>query len=445
MLYRAVFIFIFSGLAACTSDFGALQPKGIDIFSGVSQSGFTYDVWLNAVRIEGADHRNVYEISRSSDGNYVIFSKVEKGRQPELWLISGRSKALRLTYNESIEFSPVVNNRGDFAYALHELSTSESKVFLNNQEVGAITQVNPRGLFKHPAINDRYLAVVYERLYDHCHQVLIYDIQSKILRQISIDYYVESLDFIQEDTLVMTAFDQSIMSSGVYLINIKGGRVKTVINTEAWEYVHGLNFNTDFTIRAINPEIRDAVLAAYALYEWKTNQFSNPFASTNDFLGRLSWNQSYRNKGLIKLWELTRSETIKQQINCCVEQTLGVRNKYIGVSQDKYNAAELWSSKKYSMGKSTPISLMVNNASILYSLLLAANSGVLHNDLVTQIKDTAESMCDYFGDYYLSEKDHYIFQTGMAFWADGGVLPYNMQNMFGLAMIELYRLTGNDV
>lgn len=132
---------------------------------------------------------------------------------------------------------------------------------------------------------------------------------------------------------------------------------------------------------------------------------------------------------------------IKEQIQINIYNLLLITNEYLNIKEDDYNPPFLWASKKYSINKTTPISLMVTNSRILYPMLLACNSDLLEADQKLKIKILAESMYNYFETYYDFENHLYKFQYGMNFNYDGIWLPFNQQNAFGLVLIELYKLT----
>lgn len=93
--------------------------------------------------------------------------------------------------------------------------------------------------------------------------------------------------------------------------------------------------------------------------------------------------------------------------------------------------------------KTTPINLLVTDAKILYPLLLLCRYGIIEDsNLKEEIVKAAKSSYTYYDQYY--RNGHYYFQKGTCFWADGVNLPWNQQNAFGLCLIELYRITGEN-
>jgi hypothetical protein len=86
---------------------------------------------------------------------------------------------------------------------------------------------------------------------------------------------------------------------------------------------------------------------------------------------------------------------------------------------------------------------MVNSGNILYAMLLLVNEGILDNNTSSTIIDIAESAYKWYEKDY--DNGHYYFRYGDNYQFDGIVMPWNQQNMFGLALIELYRATENPI
>ncbi len=115
-------------------------------------------------------------------------------------------------------------------------------------------------------------------------------------------------------------------------------------------------------------------------------------------------------------------------------------------SIDQGNAG--WPTRKYSIDHETEINLMVNNAAILYPLLRAYNMGVIKNKnsckKLIQIAKLVYNQYEQDFDSSIGTDGGYRFRKGINFQWDGIALPFNQQNLFGLALIELYKTTGNS-
>jgi hypothetical protein len=383
-------------------------------------------------------NENVLEISFSNnddDNGFVIKSEVlARGEQPEIVLIDRKSDSeVRLTNNDLIEFSPVVNARGDFAYALSENSTSVSKLFINGN---VIPETENGLLYNNLTINDKYLAFSCSRFYDDVYFIGVFNISDRTLNFISTTFIPQKIKFIDNEKIICQGYNTMNLSNDIFQLNINSNEIRPIANTVNDELLFDVNYRKDYKI--VTPMSNTSLFnTIYSINEYQPN---NSLTLSNDFLGRLSWNVSYRLESMILLNEKLRDKHLKDRIIKNIDNLLAVTNDNLGVVEDEYNPNFLWASKKYSIDKKTPICLMVNNARILYPLLLAYNKNIYRNKKVVEL--TGE-MFNYFEKYFNQKDSLYRFQKGMNFWADGIMLPFNQQNAYGLCLIEMYKITKN--
>ncbi|NLC69618.1 MAG: hypothetical protein GX754_12745 [Clostridiaceae bacterium] len=382
-----------------------------------------------------------YESYSSTNQNNSIYTIAEKSRTPQVFInLSGEKE--RLTDSAHIEFNPVVNNNGDYAYAVHEYSTAESYIVLNGQIIAGT--IEAKGLYKILEIDEKNLVFIYERLYDDKSFICIYDLERNSLKRKLIPFYVQKMKFINSENILLQAFNTNNMSMDIYLYNLYNDDLTPLLNSKQDEILDEVCFDKYFTIDTVSGDL-DAKLLLNAYYMLFNYQENEPFSNSNNFLGRLSWNQSYRLEALIQLWNLNNDEQIKTKINSVVENIMVNSNGEIGI-EDRYNPSFLWASKKYSIDKQTPISLMVDDAKIIYPMLLAVNQGLIEDaGLADRIVENAKKMHKYYEPYYNTKENMYIFPKGIAFWADGIWMPFNQQNVYGLVLIELYKATDDEL
>jgi len=110
--------------------------------------------------------------------------------EPEAIFISKVDKNLtdKLTDNIFIETNPVINNKGIFAYIQSEYSTSQSKVYLNNN---LIKETNTSLLYKNLAISDDYLIYSVERFYDNKHFLHWIDLDTNEYKKYNFNGYIQ--------------------------------------------------------------------------------------------------------------------------------------------------------------------------------------------------------------------------------------------------------------
>jgi len=160
-------------------------------------------------------------------------------------------------------------------------------------------------------------------------------------------------------------------------------------------------------------------------------------ACSNNDLGRLSWNVSYRLEALIGLhaFDPNSSFPAKQVIASAIKCLLATADL-----SDREGSIG-WPTRKYSISGTDRLSLMVDNAAILYPMLLAANGGLTDASDREKIINLAEQFYDHYEPDFNEVTGKYHFDKGIPFWADGVWLPFNMQNIWGLCLIELYKAT----
>lgn len=381
-----------------------------------------------------------YESYSSTNQNNSIYTIVEKSKAPHVFInLSGKEE--RLINSANIEFNPVVNNNGDYAYAVHEDSTAESYIVLNGKAISET--VETKGLYKILEISEKDLVFIYERLYDDKSFICIYDLEKNSLKRQLIPFYVQKIRFIDSENILMQAYEVNSSSMNIYLYNLHKEELKPILTSEQDELIREVAFDKYFTIDVVSGDLNSKLLFN-AYYMLSNYQADEPFSNSNNFLGRLSWNQSYRLEALIKLWKLNNDEQVKAKTNSIVENIMANRNGEIGI-ENSFNPSFLWASKKYSIDKQTPISLMVCDSKIMYPLLLAVNQDLIEDaGLADEIIESAKQMHEYYEPYYDTKENMYIFPKGIAFWADGIWLPFNQQNTYGLVLIELYKATNEE-
>ena len=288
----------------------------------------------------GIRFENAYSWSLSPNGLWSIYADVHSNNAPDVFVRSDHGITTRLTQNNFIEFNPVINNNGDYAYALSENSTSESKVYLNGQLVPG---TDNHGLYANLSMNDSFLSFSYVQLYSDLNYLFTYNLNTKSTKMTLIHGYIQKLAFINNGLLLIQIFDPKDLTMHIYTHDpITSDLVKL-------EYKPGNQFvevQKDGTIKVdIVSGDEDALLLHNALYAWKNYQIANPFAYSNNFLGRISWNQSYLLEGLISLFRITGSSVFHTQINNVIDSLLKRTNSSLLPGNPEL-PPYLWATKK---------------------------------------------------------------------------------------------------
>ena len=401
---------------------------------------YNYNYTKNFIYFNGTEINNPYEISFSNNGTYTIYSKIDLGSAPDLYIMNNKGQNRRITDNDFIEFSPVINDLGDFAYALSKYSVAESEVFLNG-EILNISEDN--ALNMHLSINDKYLAFSEINTRTEENNLVIYNIQNQKFKKVFIEGIISNIEFIDEDQLLLQIYSEKTCSMNIWTYDINNGKLDKLIETEHDEIIREVNYSQGYEIDTIKGDsnTRNLFNAYYSLYNYK---LANPFSLSNDFLGRLSWNQSTRLEGLIKLYKVTQDNLVKEQINTICKNILNIDNENLNVS-DEINPPYLWASKKYSINQQEPLSLLVNNSKIMNALLFAVEEDVIREASIKEdIISRAEKMYDCYNQQYDDYTKLYFIPKGTNIRFDGIWLPFNQQNMYGIVLLRLYNITGNE-
>lgn len=391
----------------------------------------------NTFTVNNVTIQNVYEVNISKRKNKIIYTKVQENKQPEVYIVNGQEHE-KVTNDNFIKFNPVINDRGDYAYALSEYSVAESKIYLNGK---LIKETDNNGLYKSLEINDYYLLFAYHRFDDDKQYIVSYSLDNGEIYYIPIDAYVEKIKFFNDEMAIIQGYNISNASTDIYILDMRTKEISLLYHSPQVEIIQEVHYDDYFIVAQVSGDANARYLFN-AYYSLMNYQFSNPFSHSNDFLGRLSWNQSYRLESMIEIYCLTKDPLFKTQINYVVRNLMNRTNGKQDDIHGDFNPEYLWASKKYSIDQKTPISLLVDNARIFYPMLLAINYDLIEDEQLSRnIIANAEKMFSYYEKYYDNDRKMYRFPYGIAFWADGVWLPYNQQNIFGLMLIELYKAT----
>jgi len=374
---------------------------------------------------------NVIEITTSPNKKYTIGSYIPTiGHHPEIFSIGTDKIFKRLTNSQFIKFSPAINDIGDIAYALSEYSTSISKLYLNGKLVPGTDNLL---FYDNLALNNNLLVYSSIRFYDNTSFLNIYNITTNSTKQINTAFYLQKISFLSDSVLIFQGYNTENLSNDIFEYNLNTDLLKPKYNTPEDELLFEVQFNK--TYKVVVPTTNKPLFnSVYTLFNRSKNQI---FSKAGNDFGRTSWYVSYLMEAYIKLYKSTGDDQWKHIINENIDYMLKTKNEDAGTTNN-FNPSFLWSAKKYSIDNNTPISLLVDNAKILYPMLCAYNEGIYSN---TEIINITEKTFNYFESYYNKNNHLYSFQKGINFWFDGVAIPFNQQNAWGLCLIELYKAT----
>lgn len=393
-----------------------------------------YNLSENTFSFNGVDIENINEHAFSSDGTKFIYTKSVKGKSLELFEVDSNNKTKeRLTFSDSLIFSPAINNYGDIAYLESEHSVSRAKVILNGKEVAT----NYSGLNRFLNLNEENLYFTNTNYQENRNKLITYNLNNQSTSEFLLPGIPQKMQIFNSDYLIIQVHHNDANKLMVYSFNLNNHDLQLISDDKLTSFFK-IN-NNKLTIEQLIGE-NELKLLYFSLYTYKNWQLSEPYATGDNKLGRLSWNQSYRLKGLVDLYRITGSEYFLDQIEFSLNSLLLSSNKYQDFVE-KEQAPNLWSTTKYSIDKSSPVNLLIDDATILHALMYAIRYAPVEPTLKHKVLDIAKSSYE----YYDREFDglNYRIAYGIPFSLDGLWAPNNFQLEYGLVLLYLYEMTNN--
>ncbi len=386
----------------------------------------------------------VYQRDFSNNKNFLIETRVHRGNAPELFLLNMKENVSQsiCAPEMAIIYTPKVNDRGDFSYVKYINSNAFGcELFFNNRKIAEGNKIEILD------ISDEYLFYYSYKNNLGGNPCCLYQFEidnetTKIIKEFNKERIVRGVFDIVSECLLLNYWDETIMNNIVVKYEIKDGKIT---NAEKYGNKNEMAIlwqdNSQYYVELIKFKNDNSKYLYNAYFFYYLYQSGEPFSITNNYGGRISWNESYRLLGLIELYEKTSNMMVLQDIEKTINGILSVTNKNLKVNLSKEQCLNLWSTKKYSISKETKLNLLVDDAMILWPLVKAVNSG-MGEEVSAKIIQTAEELfCVFEKDYF---GGNYFFEKGIDFSVDGICLPWNQQNAMGLMLIELYKNTGNE-
>ena len=236
---------------------------------------------------------NVYSLDKSDDGRWVAYSAPIERSAPEIFVYDAQSnQSKRLTTDRWIDFAPVVNENGDVAWLESQNSSQDISVYLNGEQFQH-EKMDTSVIFNPIDLNNDFMVFGSFRFWDDLRFLYVYNLKTELMRKMVIGSLVpQKIRFISPDRAAVEVFDIEKVSRDVYMLDCTNATLLPIVTDDS---------AADFLIESDKDEVLvesitgsvDSMLIYHALQIWRENQLANPFAFSNNELGRLSWNQSY--------------------------------------------------------------------------------------------------------------------------------------------------------
>lgn len=381
---------------------------------------------------------STYEILVSEDGTYILYSIPEGGKTSDLHLYNTETEEHTvITDNEYyIEFDIAVDDAGNFAYLLHDRSQSYPQVYLNGDMLTGV----PSDLRLHSCILfENTLFFLGDNSVSGKSKIFSYDIENKDLVSADLEQMVYGFHIVDSHFYLI---GQSMESYQYEVVKLSSDLEHRTMIYQS-EFPCFMVSSSQETPNIIQVQSENDGIYLWNAYMWYyKSQINNTFSLSNNFSGRLTWNVTYRIKGMLELYLKTKDPNIKEDlIESCHNLILQTNNNMELPIDNKDDF--LWATKVYGLDTSQSIDLLVSNATILDALLEVLMVGdILDKETEEKIIDLAESVYLYFEEDYAD--GFYKFRKDIHFWSDGVKLPFNQQNIFGSVLCKLYEITKEE-
>ena len=378
------------------------------------------------------------QYSLAANRRFLLTSEVRNKSQPLIVLydLTGNTERV-LTDGQEIAYYPAVNDNGDYAYVCTSNSNSVSRLFLNGSEITP----SPETLYYHLSLSDGFL--FFAELKNKHLSICRYNIKTIVLERIAVndDLKIAQVAAFDNNKMLIQAYSVSKRTANVYAVDFLDSSIRCITGNAGIknEYLRQIVYAEKIIVDAFEGNSAPLV---YAYLDIIKGGLGLPLAFSDNRFGRLSWHIHYQLEGLLALCRaLNYPEGLTQQLTRSVQAILDVRNKYNGIPKNEFTVSEGWATRKYSLDKTTAINLLVDDAAVLYPLLLYAGTKICDENTKTDILNIATVLWNYYERWY--KNGHYWIQKGINLDLDGVIMPWNYEAAWGTCLLELYTLTGD--
>jgi Ca2+-binding RTX toxin-like protein len=343
---------------------------------------------------------------------------VAAGDEPEFWL-----NGVQQTNDGALQFSPALNDRGDYAYgvALENIKGSwySNSIILNGQ---VLQPANNRVHHK-LTMDDNTLAWISTNPAIHNdHQLHVYDLTTGAKTVVPLSFFPDNV-LISNGTVHVSGLSVSQQQTVVHTFNAATSQLVPLASGASVMLVD--IGDTPFLMDVQGTGGMASLF--YAMHRLLGPQAHEPFAIGNDYAGRQAWNVSYRLDALVNLHEITQDTRIRDSFQSAVSDMLG-----------QATSDGLFQTLRYSVG--TDFADFAGHSGIIFANalrginMLDAATAQLLLDKAIAAYDHYES--DWLGYYRNTPHQDYV--------EDGAPMAFNLAHAMGMMVVELYRQTGDQ-
>jgi|GEM_PF-5711902 len=316
----------------------------------------------------------------------------------------------------------VSNSAGDYAY-IHSGKTNASSVVYLSGTVVSDDAVSRR---QHLHLGDEFLYWVESTGGEETSKVVSLRLSDVLVSSIDLPIIASQLVAHGNGTVSVAGYNPPANTYEVH--TLQDELVRAAVHTSGSPLFLVPDVPDQVIVEVASSGVLGAVFMSY--YHLFGPQYGEPFAFSNNDLGRITWNLSYRLQALANLYERTQDERVKSYL----QATLTAANTEV------LSNPEHLTTTKYSLNESDRLDLQVSTAFAHYGFLRAAR----HVDESTRAAAIDAAVIEF--DSYESSWDgtSYLIESCIPFQRDGLPMPWNWQSTIGLMALELYDATGEE-
>jgi hypothetical protein len=250
-----------------------------------------------------------------------------------------------------------------------------------------------------------------------------------------------------KDGIVLQVFCDQRKGSDVYFLATDAHEPVPIANSDKDEI---LAYGLDRSIREDIPVLaiagsRSGRQAFHGISGLLLSGLGEPGSIASDEAGYQSWNQSYRTMALSVLYKKTGHEVFAALAKRAMQGTLNTTNSKLGIG-GTHNPSCGWASRIYSEDHKTPVSLMVNQAMIVGSLIRSCRilGDACPVTLRQEIETTAVCAVEAQEKNFDTKSELYRIPYGINFRYDGIWAPWNWQMAWAFVLREAAQVADNQ-
>ena len=385
----------------------------------------------NRIEINNLLLNDIVEIKYSENKKYVIYTQIENSQMNVFLVDIEKKETIKISNDNFYKFDLSVANNGDyiFSQSYNMISNAWNKsIPISNRLKNKI--YDDEFYCKNIITNDNIYSIQHSFNGEH----YLIDLLKK--QKIKLNFKPSKI-FQIKNTIYIEGYDDSSQKIFYSLIKEENRlRIyKKESNDEYCSYSSKKN-----QIKCIKIKNKKELKALEYFYTYDP-LFS--MSKLNNYDGRISWYANEKLNSFVDNYYFYKKYNIPAKI--IVHNAIdNILQSFNNDSNDQNNFG--WKTKRYSVNQDESISLLINNSTIMYSILKSINSGIIKDSLLEKkAVDFATQIYSFYNSDFDENYNLYFIKKGIPYKYDGIIAPWNWNNTMANMLIELYKLTNNII